>query len=1458
MARHTTDLKKRLRRVRRRWRLGAALRGLVLVVTEALGMFLVFLLADAIYSFSGQVRLGMLGAGGVVLAVLFARHVLYGLFRPISDEQAALLLEERADTAQGAVISAVEFRDEHRGGLHDFIVSFLVDDAVRRIDRTNLSVVTSLRRLRKHAVAMTVILLVFAGTTLTFPHFTRYQAERIVNPMRSIREEQEAQRKKQEAEQERQLALFGKIGFTVRPGDMNLLRGRGATIEVQLSRRPVEPPVLVYVSETGQPQQLRMQEVDAINTYQYDVPDVNEHAMYHIAAAGQESDQYKITVYDRLSFRGIELTYTYPKYLDLDAETVFRRTGDIRVPAGTRVDIRVVANNALKSGKIVVDGKKTLPLKPAGPKASDGVKTSLTVAKDATYTFSVTDTYGDKFSYDSFYVIKAVPDKEPTVDLVCPKVDMSVHPLYEVTFRADIGDDYGIKSATVKADLFRGVKRKAFSWPMKTVGAKGQEKNVRDGSSEYVLALEDMKPLMGAGDMMFYHVEVADRKGQIARTDVFFIKIWPLEVAAAWPDSVAPPDLPHETFNDPMDLMLFLAAAWALEQDRGKIAQAEFNAKSEKIAQRMEVGDPPDFGSFWGHGGAPGGGGPNAAQILTVATQQIETAHGLLKFKHQPGKAADHMRVALAMVESLAGNKNVLALELNPEPIHTGQPSSGHADDPVMEQMSLRSPSVMSDSLTAFQQPDNPPRLLPPDYRRALRIKQRQGARTKQLKMAGEIYVTEEQLIEMAREQLGHIRLREAIDDNTPNDPAQSSGGGGEEERVDRRAIPYKELVTADQRRAHVARADKLTLSEPKVKRIKNTLKYDKLKDNKRRGGPNPYMSQAQGSGGGGDDEEKPPPEPLDEKALKRLRKQMAMRRPSSAGGGGGGGEQQPMGQQDPNAKPSAQQAGGSQAAMQQMAQWQEQLAATAGRLARGVAGTMSADDKMSKAAVDEMRRAATGMQAAAKSFRRGDVRRGISQAQRAQRALKTATDRLRASQYDSLESAVAAAQTGAMALVANQYRISHGTKQLAKKVNEITGQPAKGQPGQGQPGQGQPGKGQPTKGQPSGQGGKGQPTKGQPSGQGGKGQPGKGQAGKGEDVPMPSAQAVAKAVAGDPRVGPQMKGLAKEQANLAKATNDYAGYVDNLKKWAGEAQKDRVAGSLGDVSKGLKSSGTSQKMVDVAVSLASRDLKGARTGQLSVEKDLQRMISGIHEAGEILAGSPTGVLRRVSRTATEIGTKAAQIARGGQPGQGQRGQGQRGQGQPGQGQPGKGQPGTSTQPGKGQPGTSTQPGKGQPGTSTQPGKAGPKGRGQLAKALSGSQSGSQSGDPSGRSQPGSMGGGGVGRNEDIDEMWLKTKGLVSTLKREALVDEKTLQLIERKATDIRSFRKMFELANKADAGKFADLMLGVGKDLRSALEEALIAKQLNTQQREECPPKYRSLVNAYFEALSKAASKNK
>ena len=102
MAKANKALKRRLSKVRRRWKAGAALDGLLLVATEALGMFMVFMLADAIYSFSGEVRIGMLGVGLFVLTVLFVRHSVRPILLRIPEDQIALYIEERSAEAEGS------------------------------------------------------------------------------------------------------------------------------------------------------------------------------------------------------------------------------------------------------------------------------------------------------------------------------------------------------------------------------------------------------------------------------------------------------------------------------------------------------------------------------------------------------------------------------------------------------------------------------------------------------------------------------------------------------------------------------------------------------------------------------------------------------------------------------------------------------------------------------------------------------------------------------------------------------------------------------------------------------------------------------------------------------------------------------------------------------------------------------------------------------------------------------------------------------------------------------------------------------------------------------------------------------------------------------------------------------------------------------------------------------------
>ncbi|HUT00970.1 MAG TPA: hypothetical protein VM031_00840, partial [Phycisphaerae bacterium] len=213
------------------------------------------------------------------------------------------------------------------------------------------------------------------------------------------------------------------------------------------------------------------------------------------------------------------------------------------------------------------------------------------------------------------------------------------------------------------------------------------------------------------------------------------------------------------------------------------------------------------------------------------------------------------------------------------------------------------------------------------------------------------------------------------------------------------------------------------------------------------------------------------------------------------------------------------------------------------------------------------------------------------------------------------------------------------------------------------------------------------------------------------------------------------------------------------------------------------------------------------------------------------------------------------------QPGQGQPGQSQPGQSQPGQGLPGQGQPGQSQpgqgQPGQGQPGQS-QPGQGQPGQS-QPGRGQPGRReDSLAQRLAAEQKGRTGASPTaGRPGPGTNVPGGMpgGLRDDIDDLWFQARDLADTLRGDQLADKATLEYIHKRVEDPKTFRRMFDKVKKAEAGKFSDVLTRVGKSLDEVLKETLSAKKLHSERREGCPAQYRSFVDGYFEALSKAAT---
>ncbi|MHC4718600.1 MAG: hypothetical protein ACYS5V_16645 [Planctomycetota bacterium] len=184
MAVQTDQFERRLGRVRRRYKLAAAVQGLLLVLTEALGCFLLLMLLDWVYGISGTAMMVLWTFAVAVLAVLAIVHVAAPLRRRIDDERIALLVEERApESAEGSVITALEETGETRAGLHQYIARSVVDDAVARIDRSKPNLIANLARLKKYALVAAAAVVVFAATSLgtsSFTHRGRHVRDRAV------------------------------------------------------------------------------------------------------------------------------------------------------------------------------------------------------------------------------------------------------------------------------------------------------------------------------------------------------------------------------------------------------------------------------------------------------------------------------------------------------------------------------------------------------------------------------------------------------------------------------------------------------------------------------------------------------------------------------------------------------------------------------------------------------------------------------------------------------------------------------------------------------------------------------------------------------------------------------------------------------------------------------------------------------------------------------------------------------------------------------------------------------------------------------------------------------------------------------------------------------------------------------------------------------------------------------
>ena len=497
-----------IRRVRNRWRLRIALRGLAVLLAAGLTAFLASSYGLEFFKFAGGAVIAFRALTYFTLVSLAIWFVIRPLARSVSDERVALYLEEYDPSLQASVLSALEEakRGDQAGNANysPAIVEQLIQSAVEHCRQLDLGSSVERQKIRRSS---SYLVAVSAAALLAFilgPSYLRYGATALMTPTGSVE-------------------AASPYSIQVLPGDATIARGSDFEVTAQLlgfetndvnlfmrmsPSAPYEqvPLLPLEVVEGEQPV------IGAFETVLFDVRDETE---YFVEAIGVQSEVFSLDVIDLPYVEHLELEYRFPEYTGLEPRLI-QDGGDIAVLRGTEVTVHIFPTMTTPGGRLVFDEDNAIEL----GRRQDGVLTaSFMVEEDGFYQVELIGPSDERVNASPQYTIDVLTDQAPSVMFVKPGRDTTANAIEEVFLEARADDDFGVRSLSLTYSVNGG--------PEETVELfDSDEGGLKEISAGHTLFLEefDLEP----GDFVSYYGSAGDNQAgenRIVKSDLYFVQI---------------------------------------------------------------------------------------------------------------------------------------------------------------------------------------------------------------------------------------------------------------------------------------------------------------------------------------------------------------------------------------------------------------------------------------------------------------------------------------------------------------------------------------------------------------------------------------------------------------------------------------------------------------------------------------------------------------------------------------------------------------------------------------------------------------------------------------------------------------------------------------------------------------------------------------------------------------------
>ena len=464
----------------RKFYLNKIIRGLLLLFSSVLVVFLFTIVLEYHYYFSAIIRkilfYGLIILGLVLTYVWVFKALLayFNLGRQISYEKAAGIIATHFSEVQDKLINILQLQKNNTAHISQDLVLASINQKIEDLKYISFSSSIKLSANKKYFKYLIPPILVFLFILFIAPSVIKDSSFRLIHNNREFEPQ-------------------APFTFSVLSKNLRAIQFEDFTIKVAVSGDLLPKDVFLYTDK----QSIKLEKLGNTH-FEYKMKNLQKDVRFYLSGGGFNSRSYLLKVIPKPIINDFDVQLDFPAYIGKKREMI-KNNGEFSIPQGTKVTWGFNTTNVNQIALQVE--QKSITVEKLN---EDRFIASKRFMKNSNYVIKVSGV--EENNYDSIaYFINVIPDLYPDIMLSAYLYSVAHQYIY---FNSEISDDYGLKQLklhyTINEKQNRGeAKKHAINIPI--------EQSTRFQSVNYFWDLKSLG--LEAAQNIEYYLEVWDNDG---------------------------------------------------------------------------------------------------------------------------------------------------------------------------------------------------------------------------------------------------------------------------------------------------------------------------------------------------------------------------------------------------------------------------------------------------------------------------------------------------------------------------------------------------------------------------------------------------------------------------------------------------------------------------------------------------------------------------------------------------------------------------------------------------------------------------------------------------------------------------------------------------------------------------------------------------------------------------------